>query len=98
MARSGPGWDGDSEGEGNRMTLRGRLALLAVVELLALGAMAPAAGARESAIVAMGDSAISGESAGNYEPGTDQAGNYCHRSLDALIHETAISGVTATLN
>ena len=80
------------------MTLRGRLALLGVVQLLALGAMAPAAGARESAIVAMGDSAISGESAGNYEPGTNQPGNYCHRSLDALIHETAIAHVTTTLN
>ena len=80
------------------MTLRGRLALLAVVPLVALGAVAPAAGARESAIVAMGDSAISGESAGNYEPGTDQAGNYCHRSLDALIHETAIAHITTTLN
>jgi lysophospholipase L1-like esterase len=80
------------------MTLRERLALLAVVQLLALGAMTPVAGARDSAIVAMGDSAISGESAGNYEPGTDQAGNYCHRSLDALIHETAIAGIKATLN
>jgi len=46
----------------------------------------------------MGDSAMSGESAGRYEPGTDQPGNYCHRSLDALIHETAIPGVSATLN
>src|SRR5918995_496739 len=97
MARSGPGWDGDTERKGKRMTLRGRLALLAVVPLVALGAVAPAAGARESAIVAMGDSAISGESAGNYEPGTDQAGNYCHRSLDALIHETAIAHITTTL-
>jgi lysophospholipase L1-like esterase len=80
------------------MRLRSRMALLGIVQLLALGALAPAAGAREPAIVAMGDSAISGESAGNYEPGTDQPGNYCHRSLDALIHETAISGITTTLN
>jgi lysophospholipase L1-like esterase len=74
------------------------MALLGIVPLLALAAMTPVAGAKEPAIVAMGDSAISGESAGNYEPGTDQPGNYCHRSLDALIHETAISGIKATLN
>jgi lysophospholipase L1-like esterase len=80
------------------MTLGRRLALLAIVQLLALGAMVPLAAGEPSAIVAMGDSAVSGESAGAYEPGTDQAGNYCHRSQDALIHETTIPGVSATLN
>src|SRR5215217_6738463 len=80
------------------MKASGRLAVVGVIGLLALGVMAPVAGARESAVVAMGDSAMSGESAGDYEPGTDQPGNYCHRSLDALIHETAIPGASATLN
>jgi lysophospholipase L1-like esterase len=80
------------------MTLHRRIALLALVGLIPLGAIATAARAAEPAIVALGDSAISGESAGNYEPGTDQPGNYCHRSRDALIHETAIAGITRTLN
>lgn len=46
--------------------------------------------AKPTAIVAMGDSAASGESAGNYEPGTDQPGNFCHRSLNALIEVASI--------
>jgi hypothetical protein len=71
------------------------LALFAVS--LSLG-VPTAAVASPTAAVAMGDSAISGESAGNYEPGTDQPGNRCHRSLDALIHRTAIAGIEATLN
>src|SRR4029453_18737731 len=33
---------------------------------------------------------ISGEAARNYEPGTDQPGNYCHRSLNALIKKTTM--------
>ena len=80
------------------MTRRGRLALVGIAHLIALAGMASAAGAEGPAVVAMGDSAMSGESAGNYEPGTDQPGNYCHRSRDALIHKTAIPGITATLN
>jgi lysophospholipase L1-like esterase len=69
-----------------------------VAALLSLAIAVPTAGAKPRAIVAMGDSAISGESAGNYEPGTDQPGNYCHRSLNALIHATAIPGIDARLN
>jgi hypothetical protein len=80
------------------MTLVRRLAVFAVVQLLVLGAMVPVAASKPSAIVGMGDSAMSGESAGAYEQGTDQPGNYCHRSLDALVHETAITGISATLN
>lgn len=41
------------------------------------------------ALVAMGDSTISGEGAGDYEPGTDgERGNWCHRSPHASIHHT----------
>lgn len=58
----------------------------------------PASAAAEDVVVAMGDSAISGEAARNYEPGTDTPGNYCHRSLDALIEKTAIPGVTDRIN
>src|SRR5215211_607565 len=90
--------DGEAMEEEGRMTLGRRLLLLGLVQFLALGTLVSAAASNPSAIVGMGDSAMSGESAGNYEQGTDQPGNYCHRSLDALIHETAIAGVSATLN
>ncbi|HEV7825757.1 MAG TPA: GDSL-type esterase/lipase family protein [Mycobacteriales bacterium] len=50
---------------------------------------APPAG--PSAIVALGDSVASGEAAGAYEAGTDQAGNFCHRSARAYIRVTPIA-------
>ncbi|MGQ0839002.1 GDSL-type esterase/lipase family protein [Actinokineospora sp.] len=50
-------------------------------------------------VVALGDSTISGEAAGDYEPGTDgQDGNWCHRSANASIHHTAVRGVAETIN
>ncbi|WP_439659748.1 GDSL-type esterase/lipase family protein [Lentzea sp. HUAS TT2] len=54
----------------------------------------PSAPDRETrtAVVALGDSTMSGEGAGNYEPGTDgeDGGNWCHRSRDAEIVKTEI--------
>jgi lysophospholipase L1-like esterase len=64
----------------------------------ATAAGATAADDRPTAIVSLGDSAISGEGAGDYEAGTDGPQDYCHRSLNALIHETAIPGVRTTIN
>src|SRR5829696_3545128 len=62
---------------------------------------APTAGAvdtRETAVVSLGDSAISGEGAGNYEPGTrGENGDWCHRSLNALIHRTQLAQRTFNL-
>ena len=75
--------------------MRTRLLCVTCVALL-LGA--GAAQAKPTAVVAMGDSAASGEASGDYEPGTDQPGNFCHRSRNALIHMTSIPGVDATLN
>lgn len=50
-------------------------------------------------IVSMGDSTVSGEGAGDYEPGTDgQNGDWCHRSAVAEIHETKLPGVLQTVN
>jgi hypothetical protein len=63
------------------------LAASAVAATLVLPAAAVSA---PTAVVAMGDSAISGEAAKNYEAGTDQPGNYCHRSLNALIKKTTM--------
>ncbi|HEY3503856.1 MAG TPA: GDSL-type esterase/lipase family protein [Actinocatenispora sp.] len=72
----------------------------AVLGTLAAGVPAGAAaadGGRPTAIVSMGDSFISGEGAGDYEPGTDQPGNFCHRSANAEVHETTIA-VDAQIN
>ena len=59
-----------------------------------------AAAARPPAIVALGDSAISGEGAGTdtndgYTAGTDGPTNYCHRHPLSEIYDTGLSGVTA---
>lgn len=60
--------------------------LLALVSL----AYAQTAAAKSTAIVAMGDSEISGEGAGSYQAGTAGPSNYCHRSLKAWIQVVAI--------
>jgi lysophospholipase L1-like esterase len=46
----------------------------------------------------MGDSIASGEAAGAYEPGTDRAGNFCHRSTRAAIMVAPLSGVDRRVN
>jgi len=41
-------------------------------------------------VVALGDSAASGEGAGDYEPGTrGESGDWCHRSPAAYVHHTS---------
>jgi len=51
------------------------------------------------AVVAMGDSTMSGEGAGSYEPGTrGENGDWCHRSTVAEIHQTALPGIAKTIN
>lgn len=53
---------------------------------------------RPTAIVSLGDSAISGEGAGSYETGTKgENGNWCHRSANALVHKTAVADHTINL-
>jgi hypothetical protein len=50
-------------------------------------------------VVAMGDSTISGEGAGDYEPGTDgEKGNWCHRSPHASIFQVRVPGVAKAFN
>ncbi len=50
-------------------------------------------------LVALGDSTISGEGAGDYEPGTNgEKGDWCHRSRDASIHHTLVTGLQATIS
>ncbi|MFE0047794.1 ricin-type beta-trefoil lectin domain protein [Streptomyces albireticuli] len=45
---------------------------------------------RKTSLVSLGDSEISGEGVGTYEPGTNGPANWCHRSPDAAIHRTTI--------
>ncbi|GAB3448259.1 GDSL-type esterase/lipase family protein [Actinophytocola sediminis] len=50
-------------------------------------------------LVAMGDSSISGEGAGDYERGTDgEDGNWCHRSPHALINKTGMRAIDRAHN
>ena len=75
-------------------------ALLAAVAavLLAVAAAAPAAAAPQAAVVALGDSAASGEGAGDYAPGTrGEGGDWCHRSPHAYIHATRLAPVAIDL-
>jgi hypothetical protein len=50
-------------------------------------------------VVAMGDSTLSGEGAGDYEPGTDgEHGDWCHRSHQAEVHEIGLPNIAETIN
>lgn len=50
-------------------------------------------------VVAMGDSTISGEGAGDYDPGTNgENGDWCHRSKHAEINQVTIPGISQTIN
>lgn len=46
---------------------------------------------RKTALISLGDSEISGEGTGTYEPGTNGPHNWCHRSPDAAVHRTGIA-------
>ncbi|MCL3996172.1 ricin-type beta-trefoil lectin domain protein [Streptomyces lavenduligriseus] len=45
---------------------------------------------RKTSLISLGDSEISGEGVGSYEPGTNGPDNWCHRSPQAAIHRTGI--------
>ncbi|RJQ87717.1 GDSL-type esterase/lipase family protein [Amycolatopsis panacis] len=50
-------------------------------------------------VVALGDSTVSGEGAGDYTPDTDgRNGDWCHRSPNAFVQKVRIPGVTARVN
>ncbi|MEU4743637.1 GDSL-type esterase/lipase family protein [Actinosynnema sp. NPDC023658] len=73
-------------------------ALLAGVALVTVPTAAGAADDRPTAVVSLGDSAMSGEGAGSYEAGTEgQNGNWCHRSTQAMIHRTQLASRTFNL-
>ncbi|MER7025875.1 MULTISPECIES: ricin-type beta-trefoil lectin domain protein [Streptomyces] len=45
---------------------------------------------RKTSLISLGDSEISGEGVGTYEPGTNGPDNWCHRSPDSAIHRTGV--------
>ena len=50
-------------------------------------------------VVALGDSTVSGEGAGQYTPDTNGTnGNWCHRSPNAFVGKIAVPGITAHVN
>lgn len=74
------------------------LAGLLIASFTVLPATAAPVDPRPTAIVSLGDSAISGEGAGSYEAGTEgQNGNWCHRSTVALVHRTQVADRTFNL-
>lgn len=49
-------------------------------------------------VVALGDSAASGEGAGDYEPGTrGENGDWCHRSVHAYVHRIGVAAQSVNL-
>jgi lysophospholipase L1-like esterase len=58
----------------------------------AVAATAGGPPAGPATVVALGDSAASGEGAGDYEPGTrGEGGNWCHRSPHAYVHQLGLA-------
>jgi len=81
-----------------RSTKIGLLGALLIGGLLVANPAASTADDRPTAVVSLGDSAISGEGAGNYEPGTrGENGDWCHRSANALVHKTTVASRTINL-
>jgi lysophospholipase L1-like esterase len=81
--------------------------LLAPVAAVALALLAPATAQAHpaqaqaqppTAVVALGDSAASGDGADDYEPGTrGENDNWCHRSVHAYVHRTALATESVNL-
>ncbi len=72
--------------------------LLFVADTRFRGPLGPARDA-PTAMVAMGDSTMSGEGAGSYEPGTDgENDNWCHRSEQASIRQAKVAGIDRVFN
>lgn len=50
-------------------------------------------------VVALGDSTMSGEGAGDYTPATNgRNGNWCHRSPNASVHHVELTGIVKSVN
>jgi hypothetical protein len=76
------------------------MAAAAAVMVAAPPAVAAPAAATQppTAVVVLGDSAASGEGAGDYEQGTrGENGNWCHRSVHAYAHRTGLAQTSVNL-
>lgn len=85
-----------------RLPLTATVALVAALSAAALlgppSAAAAAPDRRPTAVVALGDSAASGEGAGDYEPGTrGEGGDWCHRSPRAYVNLTGLADQAVNL-
>ena len=96
------------------MSLWRRIAVPAVLALVPLAVVAPPArAALPTAAVALGDSFISGEGAGDYQPVVDAAGTaqsfpgwsaansnayFCHRSANASLLRADLPGIAERIN
>lgn len=92
-----------------RLTSTMRIAAGAILFALAVSALPAVSGlpgatasaappSTRTAIVALGDSAASGEGAGNYEEGTrGENGDWCHRSPNAYIRRTGLASTAVNL-
>ena len=97
--------------------LRRTVAMALAIAMSALSATvttsAPAAAALPTAAIALGDSFISGEGAGAYQPVVDSAGTaqgfpgwtapnsnafFCHRSANASLHKASLPGIQDRFN
>jgi lysophospholipase L1-like esterase len=84
------------------IVLRRLVAVLATAVAGLAVATAPVAatpgGEVRTAVVALGDSAASGDGAGDYEPGTrGEGGNWCHRSPHAYVHRSGLADESVNL-
>ncbi|EHR51095.1 hypothetical protein SacmaDRAFT_2857 [Saccharomonospora marina XMU15] len=86
------------------LALAGVVVLVAVFVLVDVGDQGPTErpgppGTGPLTVVSMGDSTISGEGAGDYTPRTNgRAGNWCHRSANALVHKVRYGGAVESVN
>ncbi len=97
--------------------LRRTVAMALAIAMSALSATvttsAPASAALPTAAIALGDSFISGEGAGAYQPVVDSAGTaqgfpgwnapnsnafFCHRSANASLHKASLPGIQDRFN
>ncbi|MGW0503917.1 hypothetical protein [Micromonospora sp. NPDC003241] len=98
---------------GLRRTAALALAIATAAVTTSVAASAPAAAAPPTAAVALGDSFISGEGAGAYQPVVDSTGVargfpgwtapnsdafFCHRSGNASLHQASLPGIQARFN
>ncbi|MFC5994691.1 GDSL-type esterase/lipase family protein [Pseudonocardia hispaniensis] len=73
-------------------------AVVAALGLTGAAAAKPGVSPRPAAVVALGDSAASGEGAGGYLPGTrGEGGDWCHRSAAAYVQHTGLAATPVNL-